>query len=47
LVREIGDECRRNDIAYVLALLVYPFFGSANHTADYVESPGKLPRPVI
>lgn len=27
--------------------LVYPFFGSANHTADYVESPGKLPGLVI
>jgi tagatose 1,6-diphosphate aldolase len=46
-VREIGDECRRNDIAYVLELLVYPFLGSANHTADYVESPGKLPSLVI
>ena len=43
-VREIGDECRRNDIPYVLELLVYPFLGSANHTADYVESPAKLPR---
>jgi DeoC/LacD family aldolase len=42
-VREIGEECRRNDIPYVLELLVYPFLGSANHTADYVESPGKLP----
>jgi tagatose 1,6-diphosphate aldolase len=46
-VREIGDECRRNDIPYVLELLVYPFLGSANHTADYVESPGKLPSLVI
>jgi tagatose 1,6-diphosphate aldolase len=46
-VREIGDECRGNDIAYVLELLVYPFLGSANHTADYVESPGKLPALVI
>jgi tagatose 1,6-diphosphate aldolase len=46
-VREIGDECRRNDIAYVLELLVYPFLGSASHTADYVESPGKLPALVI
>jgi tagatose 1,6-diphosphate aldolase len=31
----------------VLELLVYPFLGSANHTADYVESPGKLPQLVI
>jgi tagatose 1,6-diphosphate aldolase len=46
-VREIGDECRSNDIPYVLELLVYPFLGSANHTADYVESPGKLPSLVI
>jgi tagatose 1,6-diphosphate aldolase len=46
-VREIGEECARNDIPYVLELLVYPFLGSANHTADYVESPGKLPALVI
>ena len=46
-VREIGDECRRNDIPYVLELLVYPFLGSAAHTIDYVESPGKLPALVI
>ena len=46
-VREIGEQCLRNDIPYVLELLVYPFLGSANHTADYVESPGKLPSLVI
>jgi tagatose 1,6-diphosphate aldolase len=46
-VREIGEECARNDVPYVLELLVYPFLGSANHTADYVESPGKLPALVI
>lgn len=46
-VREIGEQCARNDIPYVLELLVYPFLGSANHTADYVESPGKLPALVI
>ncbi len=46
-VGEIGEECRRNDIPYVLELLVYPFLGAANHTADYVESPGKLPALVI
>jgi tagatose 1,6-diphosphate aldolase len=46
-VREIGEECRRHDIPYVLELLVYPFLGSAGHTADYVESPGKLPSLVI
>lgn len=46
-VREIGEDCARYDIPYVLELLVYPFLGSANHTADYVESPGKLPALVI
>ncbi len=46
-VREIGRDCARHDIPYVLELLVYPFLGSANHTADYVESPGKLPSLVI
>jgi tagatose 1,6-diphosphate aldolase len=46
-VREIGEDCRRHDIPYVLELLVYPFLGAAGHTADYVESPGKLPRLVI
>ena len=46
-VREIGEECAHHDIPYVLELLVYPFLGSANHTADYVESPGKLSGLVI
>ena len=46
-VREIGQECQKHDIPYILELLVYPFLGSAQHTADYVESPGKLPSLVI
>jgi len=46
-VREVGEQCAHHDIPYVLELLVYPFLGSANHTADYVESPGKLPGLVI
>ena len=46
-VRQIGEDCVRFDIPYVLELLVYPFLGTANHTADYVESPGKLPQLVI
>jgi tagatose 1,6-diphosphate aldolase len=46
-VRQIGEDCARHDIPYVLELLVYPFLGSAGHTADYVESPGKLPSLVI
>ncbi|MGB3815089.1 MAG: tagatose 1,6-diphosphate aldolase [Shinella sp.] len=46
-VRKIGEDCRRHDIAYVLELLVFPFLGTAGHTADYVESPTKLPELVI
>jgi tagatose 1,6-diphosphate aldolase len=46
-VREIGEACAHHDIPYVLELLVYPFLSSANHTADYVEAPGKLPSLVI
>ena len=46
-VRAIGEDCARLDIPYVLELLVYPFLGSAGHTADYVESPAKLPQLVI
>lgn len=46
-VRRIGEECRRWDIPYVLELLVYPFANSAAHTADYVESPEKLPALVL
>ncbi len=46
-VETIGEECRRQDIAYVLELLAYPFAKSAQHTADYVESPEKLPELVL
>jgi tagatose 1,6-diphosphate aldolase len=46
-LREIGEDCARFDIPYVLELMVYPLLGSANHTADDVESPGKLPQLVI
>lgn len=46
-VRQIGEECRRWDIPYVLELLVYPFPESAGHTTDYVESPEKLPALVL
>lgn len=46
-VESIGDECRRHDIAMVLELLVYPFPKSTRHTADYVESPDKLPELVL
>ncbi|WP_198297858.1 tagatose 1,6-diphosphate aldolase [Bordetella genomosp. 9] len=46
-VEAIGRECRKWDIPLVLELLVYPFPKSAAHTADYVESPEKLPELVI
>lgn len=46
-VEEIGQECRRHDIAFVLELLVYPFPEGAGHTMDYVESPEKRPELVI
>lgn len=46
-VREIGAECRRWDIPYVLELLVYPFPKSAGHTTDYVEAPEKMPQLVL
>ncbi len=46
-VEAIGQACRQHDIAFVLELLVYPFPKSASHTADYVESPEKLPELVL
>jgi tagatose 1,6-diphosphate aldolase len=46
-VRSVGEDCRRHDIPYVLELLVYPFSGSQNYTADYVESPDKRADLVI
>ncbi|OWT64033.1 tagatose 1,6-diphosphate aldolase [Candidimonas nitroreducens] len=46
-VLEIGKECRRHDIPYVLELLVYPLTGSVAPADDYVEAPQKLPELVI
>ncbi|OYX15493.1 MAG: tagatose-bisphosphate aldolase [Rhizobiales bacterium 32-66-8] len=46
-VREIGEDCRRSGLPFIFELLVFPFLGSAGHTADYVESPTKLPQLVI
>ena len=46
-VREIGTECTRHDIPYVLELLVYPVPKSAGHTVDYVEAPEKMPQLVL
>lgn len=46
-VESVGNECRRQDIALVLELLVYPFSRSTRESADYVESPEKLPDLVL
>jgi tagatose 1,6-diphosphate aldolase len=46
-VENIGDECRRHDIALVLELLVYPFPKSGRDTVDYAGSPEKLPELVL
>ena len=46
-VQQIGEECRRHDIAYVLELLVYPFVQQPGHTTDYAEAPEKQPQRVL
>ena len=46
-VENVGDECRRHDIALVLELLVYPFAKSARRTFDAVDSPDKRPELVL
>ena len=46
-IRRCGEACVRHDIPYVLELLVYPFLGSEQHTADYVESPDKRAELVV
>ncbi len=47
LVATIGAACRRHDIPYVFELLVYPFPGTDEHTADYVEDTAKRADHVI
>ena len=47
LVRQVGDDCRKYDIPFLLELLVYPFKGSAGHTTDYAEDKGKHPDLVL
>ena len=47
LVRQVGDDCRRYDIPFLLELLVYPFKGTAGHTTDYAEDKGKHPELVL
>ncbi|MFA5915438.1 MAG: tagatose 1,6-diphosphate aldolase [Burkholderiales bacterium] len=46
-VESVGDECRRQDIALVLELLVYPFAKSARHNVDYGESSSRQPELVL
>lgn len=46
-VQQVGEECRRWDIPFVLELLVYPLQPSAGEGADYVEAPQKQPPLVI
>jgi tagatose 1,6-diphosphate aldolase len=46
LVRAVGDECRRHDIAFLVEPLVYPL--GADDSADrYHEDPAKRPELVI
>ena len=40
-VENIGDECRRHDIALVLELLVYPFAEGARRASDEFDTPDK------
>ena len=46
-VKQIGEDCRRYDIAFVLELLVYPFQQQIGHTTTYAEAPEKLPQHVL
>jgi tagatose 1,6-diphosphate aldolase len=46
-VRQIGEECRRQDIAYVLELLVYPFQQQATHSSPSAQATDKLPQHVL
>jgi tagatose 1,6-diphosphate aldolase len=43
-VRQVGQDCRRFDVPFVLELLVYPFAGGA---PDHVEDPAKRPGLVL
>ena len=46
LVRSVGDECRRHDIAFLVEPLVYPL-GSVAGADSYHEDPGKRPELVL
>ena len=46
LVEQVGAECRKHDIAFLLEPLVYPL-GAAGSADTYHEDPGKRPEMVI
>ncbi len=46
-VAEIGRECARHDIPFVLELLLYALPGEDGHTSDYREQPNKRVEHVI
>lgn len=47
LVRQVGEDCRRHDIAFVFELLVYPFSTQGGGPAEYREDPAKQAQRVI
>lgn len=47
LVAQVGEDCRRYDIPFLLELLVYPFAGTPGHTTDYAEDGSKHPQLVL
>ena len=46
-VRQVGEECRHHDMAYVLELLTYPFQQQAGHPSHSAEAADKLPQRVL
>lgn len=46
-VENVGDECRRHDIALVLELLTYPFPKSGRRSSDDFDAADKLPELVL
>ena len=44
---EIGEQCKRYDIPFLLELLLYPFAQEAGATTAYIESPSKRPELVV
>ena len=47
LVRAVGDECRRHDIAFLVEPLVYPLGESSGGADQYHEDPTKRPELVL